>query len=67
MLKSILTSAVLCAAMLATGCSRDAGASGAAEKPTDALAQKLDENTYVNAQLRSPSPLRRAGSSPIAN
>jgi hypothetical protein len=37
--------------MLATGCSRDAGASGVAEKPTDALAQKLDENTYVNAQF----------------
>ena len=41
MIKSILTCAALCAAMLATGCNRDAGASGVAEK--------VSENTYRNA------------------
>lgn len=51
MVKSILTCAVLCAAMLATGCNRDASADGGVEKVTGSVAEKVSENTYANKQF----------------
>jgi hypothetical protein len=48
MFKSILTCTVLCAAMLAAGCNRDATAGGV-EEAAGGLAEKVSENAYRNA------------------
>src|SRR5262245_39170758 len=55
MLKSILTCAVLCAAMLAAACNRDAsagdGAASSAPEAAKGVAGKVDANTYFDKQF----------------
>jgi hypothetical protein len=52
MIKTILTCAALCAAMLSAGCNRDANAGNGVEAATKGVAQNVNENTYFNEEFK---------------